>query len=142
MPPLTRWFIKTAILYLVAAILVGVMIAAQPLLPTPAFIAASQPTYLHLLTVGWITQMIFGVAYWMFPRESRHRPRGSQGLGVATYLCLNLGLLTRAALEPWRTIDAPTRADPAAWALVSAGVLQWVAALTFALNTWRRVKER
>ena len=25
-------------------------------------------TYLHLLVVGWITQIIFGVAFWLFPR--------------------------------------------------------------------------
>jgi hypothetical protein len=34
------------------------------------------PVYLHLFMIGWVTQMIFGVAYWMFPRVSKENPRG------------------------------------------------------------------
>jgi hypothetical protein len=70
MPRLTRWFVKTALVYLVAALFVWVVEAAQTVLNLPLVIATVQPTYLHLFTVGWITQMIFGVAYWMFPRAS------------------------------------------------------------------------
>jgi len=26
------------------------------------------PVYIHLLVFGWLTQLIFGVIYWMFPK--------------------------------------------------------------------------
>lgn len=68
MPVLTRWFLKAALLYLVAALITGVVLALPASSASPA-IAALTPVYFHLLMVGWVTQMIFGVAYWMFPRR-------------------------------------------------------------------------
>jgi heme/copper-type cytochrome/quinol oxidase subunit 1 len=40
------------------------------------------PAYFHLFLVGWVTQMIFGVIYWMFPIITRTRPRGNAGRGL------------------------------------------------------------
>lgn len=50
--------------------------------------------------VGWVTQMIIGVAFWMFPKYTRERPRGSEALAWITYVLLNVGLLLRAIAEP------------------------------------------
>ncbi|HLF29065.1 MAG TPA: hypothetical protein VJG32_22280 [Anaerolineae bacterium] len=77
MPSLTRLFIKTALAYFVAALLTGVVVAARPALGLPLALAALTPVYFHLRMVGWITQLIFGVGHWMFPKFSREQPRGS-----------------------------------------------------------------
>ncbi|MCA9972495.1 MAG: hypothetical protein KC425_19875, partial [Anaerolineales bacterium] len=77
MPPLTRWFIKSAIVYLAAALLLAVVLALPGSVPLPAFVRLLNPAFFHLFLVGWVTQMIFGVIYWMFPIVSRARPRGS-----------------------------------------------------------------
>jgi hypothetical protein len=45
-----------------AALFVWIVEAAQTLLNLPMVIGTLQSTYLHLFTVGWITQTIFGVA--------------------------------------------------------------------------------
>src|SRR6058998_2124739 len=58
------------------------------------------PVYFHLFMVGGVTQMIFGVAYWMFPRISKENPRGWEGLALVTYVTLNVGLIARAVVEP------------------------------------------
>ena len=58
------------------------------------------PVTIHLLVVGWVTGMIFGVAYWMFPKFSTEQPRGANGLAVASFVLLNLGLLLRVVGEP------------------------------------------
>jgi hypothetical protein len=50
-----------------------------------------------------------GIVFWMFPKWSRERPRGSEGLAVVTYALLNLGLLLRVIGEPARAVD-PNRA--------------------------------
>ena len=139
MPPLSRWYIKLAMVYFVAALAVGALQALQAPLGLPAVLAAAGPAYVHLLVVGWITQMIFGVAYWMFPKYAPEAPRGNNIVAVATLVLLNLGLLLRVVAEParaWRPDAVP------GWPLVVAAVAQWLAGVGFALNTWPRVKEK
>jgi len=139
MPPLTRWYLKTALLYFVLAMLVGLLLAARSVLALPAAVSTLGPVYFHLLMVGWVSQLIFGVVFWMFPKESAARPRGSEGLGWATYWLLNAGLLLRVIAEPWQTL-APGPVPGSSLAL--GAVLQWAAGLAFVANTWPRVKER
>jgi hypothetical protein len=125
MPPLTRWYVKLALLYFVAALAGGVWQAAGgPLWLTPVTI--------HLLVVGWITGTIFGVAYWMFPKYSKDRPRGPNGVAVATFVLLQIGIMLRVAAEPG-TIRS---------LLVVSALCQWLAAVGFVTTIWPRVKAR
>jgi cbb3-type cytochrome oxidase subunit 1 len=139
MPTLTRWFIKSALLYLMAALLLGALLALRSLLNLPPFLLLLNPAYFHLFMVGWVTQMIFGVIYWMFPIITRARPRGSEPLGWATYVLLNSGLLLRVVAEPWAGLQPGSAAG---WLLVLSAVLQWLAAVCFIVNAWPRVKEK
>jgi hypothetical protein len=86
MPPLSRWYIKAAMIYFVAALILGALQGLQGSLQLHPVVAASGPAYVHLLVVGWITQMIFGVAYWMFPKYAPPpaAPRGNDTIAVAT----------------------------------------------------------
>lgn|SRR5574341_88923 len=137
MPLLTRWHIKFALLSFVAALFLGVAQAAQAPLHLPPIFAATGPAYIHLLVVGWITQMIFGVAYWMFPRYSNASARGIDTLAVATFVLLNAGLALRIVIEPYHTLHPGAGLGP--WLTVSA-VAQWLAGIAFVVNTWPRVK--
>lgn len=62
MPPLSRACIKAALIWLVLALLVGVATAVPGTVRTSTIALAIRPTAVHMLTVGWITQLIFGVA--------------------------------------------------------------------------------
>ena len=137
MPPLTRWFIKTALAYFVAALIAGAIVAARPLLHLPPALAALAPVYVHLLMVGWITQLIFGVAHWMFPKFSKEMPRGSDRLAAAIYLLLNAGLILRVIGEPMQAFQPEAAWG---WLLAVSAVLQWLAGMGFVANTWARVK--
>ncbi len=139
MPTLSRWYIKTALLYLVAGLSAAVIAAAQGPLGLPLAWGAVRPLTLHLFTVGWITQMIFGVAVWMFPRATRERPRGRLPLAVAAYLLLNSGLMLRVIFEPLYTLRSSQLAGSL---LVISAALQWTAGISFATYVWTRVKER
>ena len=139
MPPLTRWFIRTALTYLVAALLAGLGLALGQVVALPPVFGALQPVYFHLLMVGWVTQLIFGVVVWMFPKYSSEQPRGNERLGWATYILLNAGLLLRALGEP---LIAAQPASGAGWLLAGSAVLQFLAGWAFVANTWLRVKER
>jgi len=139
MPPVTRWSVKLSLVYFLIALLVGLAQAAQQPLGLPPAVAALGPVYVHLLVVGWITQMIFGVAYWMFPRFSKDTPRGSDALALAAFVLLNGGLLLRVVAEPMHTLHP----QPGwGWALVVSAAAQWAAGIAFTLNTWPRVKEK
>jgi hypothetical protein len=104
---------------------------------SPSLGAFLWPTYLHLLVLGWLTQLIFGVAFWMFPRYSAKEPHGNEWLGWTSYLLLNAGLILRAVGEPSLALGART-----GWILVLAALLQLGAGWAFILNTWPRVKLR
>ncbi|MEW6085726.1 MAG: hypothetical protein AB1607_14130 [Chloroflexota bacterium] len=39
------------------------------------------PKYIHLPVFAWLTQQIFGVVFWLFPKYSVEKPRGSETLG-------------------------------------------------------------
>ncbi|MGW8249659.1 MAG: hypothetical protein ACWGO1_03380, partial [Anaerolineales bacterium] len=68
MPVLTRWFLKSSLLFLVLSALLGVLLAARAPLGLPGAIGAFNPLFFHLFMVGWVTQLIFGVVFWMFPK--------------------------------------------------------------------------
>ena len=139
MPLLTRWFVRTALLYFVAALALGTALLVRPLVAAAPLLSAAWPGYVHLLTVGWITQLIIGVAYWLFPRPDRARPAPPDHLGWAAYVQLNAGLLLRLAAEPVAILDP---ASDARWLLPFAGFMQLGAAICFLLLVWPRVRAR
>lgn len=137
MPILTRRFIKLAMLYLLAALLVGVILAGRSLWSLPSFLAGVGPVYFHLFMLGWVTQLIFGVVYWMFPKYSQTQPRGREGLWQAVFWLMNIGLILRVATEPMLTLNSEW-----GWVVALSAVMQWLAGILFVVNTWSRVKVR
>ncbi len=137
MPKLSRWFIKAGMFYFIFAMLLAVAGKAQVAWRFWHVLDFAQPVFYHALMVGWITQIIFGVSFWMFPRHTREQPRGSEGLGWVTFFLLNVGLLMRIIAEP-SSLAAPS----AIWnvALGISAVLQWFAAIFYVFNIWKRVK--
>ncbi len=136
MPPLTRWFIKTGLLYLVVALLAGVLVAAGGAVRLPYPFGSLNMLHIYMLMIGWLTQLIFGVANWMFPVFSREQPRGNITLGWAAYALLNAGLLLLILSELSAVLGRPMPA----WLAATAALSLFLAALCFVLNTWRRVK--
>jgi len=141
MPALTRWFIKTSFLYFALALVAGVVIGAQAVWNFSPPGADLYPTYFHLLVEGWITMLIIGVVFWMFPKYTLEQPRRSPGLGWASYILLNMGLVLRIISEP---ANAVVGTPASVWAilLVIAAALQWLGGMAFVVNSWGRVKEK
>lgn len=132
MPTVVRFFVKTSLLFLVLGMTLGMV---QSL----GAVASAFPVYWHVLTVGWLTQLIFGVAIWMLPKFSARHPRGYGWLNWLTYLALNGGLLLRVLFEPlYGGAYLPGRGA----ALAIAAALQWLAMVVFGVQAWLRVKGR
>lgn len=134
-----RYFIRTALAYLLAAFAVGGLVLVNQGLDLDDRIAALLPVFYHLLMVGWVTQLICGVALWMFPPLSREQPRGDERLAWFTYGALNSGLLLRAIFEP---LHAWLPIPWLGWPLALSALLQVLAIWAFVAAIWPRVKAR
>lgn len=136
MPTQARLLIKTALVYLAVALVLGVVRAGQ----AAGLVAGTASTLwlpqLHFLTVGWLTQLIFGVAFWLFPNPGPDKTASGRAVWVA-YGGLNAGLLLRLACEPALVSGAVQR-----WGLVVSAGLQWGASLLLVTHFWGRVRPK
>lgn len=136
-PILSRWHVKMAFLYFLTGITIGGLMMTGKWLQVPRWVWLLRQTHVHLLTFGWITQLIFGIAYWMLPRLSKYEPRGNELVNWLVFITLNLGLLMRVVVEPMHLNKASTSL---AILLTISGWLQVIAGLLFVANNWRRVR--
>ena len=140
MPPIARTFVKASFAYFLAAFLLGALMMLDRWLDFSRWLGALYASQLHLLLVGWITQLAVGVAYWIFPRflrEDNPLPRGSDALAWLVFASLNAGLLLRFVAEPLYLMS------PQTWLaalLALAGALQALAAAAFGWIIWGRIR--
>ena len=80
MPKLTIWFIRSAVSCLITSLMIGVALALSTVFQLPPIFSTLRPTFFHLFMFGWVTQLIFGVAFWLFPKFSKTQPRGNEVL--------------------------------------------------------------
>lgn len=139
MPTLSRWFIKIGMLYFVIGLSMGSVMLLQPTFDWSPRLQLLRPVYLHFLFIGWVTQIIMGVGYWMFPKYTKEKPRRNEKLGWAVLILLNVGLILRGIGEPMMIIE-PGMAY--GWMLAVASMCLLFAGWGFILNTWGRIKER
>jgi hypothetical protein len=128
-PRLVRYLIRGALICLVAALALGLV---RALIPANQWLAGAWPVYLHLLVLGWLSQLVAGVAYWMFPRVERGVPP-TDWRGWSVFFLINAGLLLRIIAEPTMMRGA--------W-LPLAALLQFLAMAIFAWSIWPRVRGR
>lgn len=137
MHTLVRSYIKTAIVFLAVGLAIGVwMIARRELRgasPAPYLVSA----HTHALFVGFIMEMILGVALWLFPRPAKDDRRYSVRAAEAAYWLLTIATAGRVAGELTRPIlDLPAMR----WAVLIAGVGQAAAILLFFYTIWSRIR--
>jgi uncharacterized integral membrane protein len=136
MPTLIRRYIKTSFVFLLVGILIGAYVTVEVNVfgrgvPWPLITA-----HVHLLLVGFMLMMVFGVATWMFPRPSREDTRYRPGLASLVYWLLMtstvvrvLGELSAAAIQ--------LRTSPFA---AVGGLGQAAAVVLFIANMWWRIR--
>lgn len=123
MPIISRFMIKCAFAWLLIALALGVAQSA-------GMWPAGRIAIFHVLTVGWLTQLIFGVAYWLFPRWSKEAPYGPKWAGWAAFLLINGGVVVR------------TIGSTAAWGETAGGITQLAGILAITAVIWPRVRKK
>lgn len=124
-----RAFIKSSLSWLALGVTLGVAIAVHP-----AWIVY-RPAHFHMNLLGFVTMMIFGVAYHVIPRFAgsplRHRT-----LAAAHWWIANAGLALMIVGFILRPSTAIAAAVPTAL-LAGGGTLSSLGAYVFGYNIWR-----
>lgn len=126
---------------MVLSLILGVINLSSNFIDIPSFFIVITPVYFHFYMVGWITQLIFGVAWWMFPIISidRKNPKGNDNMAWLLYILINIGLIIRSIAEPYRVLSTDT-----IWSvlLVISAIIQLLGGILFATILWARVKPK
>lgn len=114
-----RAFILLALFYALLGGLIGIVWQAAP-----GWLPGNVPRlHGHVMLLGFITMMIYGVGLHVLPRFSG-RSLYSERLATAQFYAANAGLWLLAA--GWLALRP--------WLVVAGGVVTWAAMLLFAVN--------
>lgn len=130
MPRLSVIGIRLALLYFLFGISAGALLLIHKAFPLHPALWALLPLHMEFLLYGWVVQLVFAVAYWIFPRFLNEPKRGNPILAGAALVLLNAAVLAlaTAALAGWPGIQLPARLAQAA------------AAVLLAASLWQRAK--
>ena len=103
------WFVRASLVWLAAAVTLGAYMAARPAA------VIYRTAHLHMALLGFVTMMIYGVAYHVLPRFMA-RPFTNRRLAGVHWWLSNVGLVLLAAGFMWRS-----HVGPRATSLLSAG---------------------
>lgn len=135
----TRVFVRTAFVNLLAGTVLFAIGLVADALGLDVRLAVLRYPAIHLLVVGWLTQLIVGVAIWLFPLSERPAAPLIPRLAWLGYGLLNAGLALRVAGEAGPAFGAT---GWPAWALAVSAVAQALAAWLFVVVLWPRARGR
>ena len=123
-------FLKASLAWLAAGVSLGLAMAIHPAW------TIYRAAHLHMNLLGFVTMMIFGVAYHVLPRFTGH-PLHSRRLATVQWWLANVGLTTFVAGFLW--LPHAMFAAPARVVVGVGGVLSAAAAYVFVYNIWRTI---
>lgn len=133
MPRLTRWYVRTAFIYLILGFTLGALLLANKGLPLHPAIWSWLPVHIEFLLMGWIAQLALGIAFWIAPRFWKPPRRGN-----VTGVYLAFGLLNGGI---WLVV-AGTALALSVWLLALGRLLELLAVIAAATSMWPRIVSR
>ncbi len=127
MSKITVAFIKAAMVYFIIAMLIGIHMS------TTGAVYPSMPVHVHFNLLGWMSMMVYGVAYHILPRFSG-RPLWNEKLSVWHFWLANIGLIGMAL--GWSLIGGPGGGA----VLYIFSLVEGVSIILFATNMFKTVK--
>jgi cbb3-type cytochrome oxidase subunit 1 len=134
---LVRRFIKTGVGFLFIGLALGLwMLVRRELMgvwPDPYLVSA----HAHLVLVGFVLFLIFGVALWLFPRAAKDDERYQPKLAEVAYWVLFVGTAGRFVTEAARAVwPAPALG----WGVVLGALLQVAGIGVYFWTMWSRIR--
>jgi cytochrome c oxidase cbb3-type subunit 1 len=127
-----RGFVRASLVWLGIGVVIGLSMVIAPMQA-----AVYRPAHMHANLLGFVSMMIFGVAYHVLPRFAG-KPLWSRRAALAHLVVANAGLAL--LVGGWLTRVQLPRAGSAA--LVAGAVASAVGAFLFIGNIWRTIGER
>ena len=133
MPPLSVFFVRSALLHLTIGFSIGALMLANKGINFSPWLWRLRGAHTELLLVGWLIQLALGVAFWIAPRFWEKPVRGNVTGARWAFGLLNLGV--------W--LVALSAFTPFPGALTLAGrILEVSAGAAFAWHLWPRIVSR
>lgn len=124
-------FLKSALISLGLGVIMGTCMALAP----GAIIY--RPAHVHLNLLGFVSMVIFGVAYHVIPRFTGHPLHNARMAGVHWYVS-NIGLLTLIG----GFFLVPHQPGPARLLLAAGALTSGAGSFLFIYNLWRTIDGR
>lgn len=121
-------FIKASLTWLALGVTLGALMAAHP------EYTIYRPAHAHMVLLGFVTMMIFGVAYHVIPRFTGHLLHNRRAAEIQWFIS-NAGLATMVTGFVIRANGAPTGTP----VLAAGGILAASGAYIFVYNMWRTI---
>ena len=125
MPPLSRLFIRAAFVSLLAGATIGALILAHKGIFIHPAMWSWLPAHIELLLIGWIVQLILGMAFWIAPRFWKRPRRGNETSAKVALLLINAGV--------WLVV-LQALSGGAIWLLHAGRLLELGAVIAFSLH--------
>jgi heme/copper-type cytochrome/quinol oxidase subunit 1 len=129
MPRLSRWFIRSALVYLALGFTLGALMLSNKGAPLSPLLWQLLPAHIECLVVGWTVQLMMGVAFWILPRFQGQR--GNETPAWVAFCLLNLGALL-AGFGPTLALSG--------WVMTAGRAAEAAAVAAFAVHAWPRIK--
>lgn len=131
MPFLSILIIRTALIYLLIGFTLGGLLLAHKAIPIYPQIWRLLPVHIEMLLMGWMVQLVIGVAFWMLPRLNTAPIRGNESVVQVSFFCLNWGILC-VCLQAF--------SDKTFALGIMGRILEFIAILLFAVHAWPRIR--
>jgi cbb3-type cytochrome oxidase subunit 1 len=125
---LVRAFIKASVTWLALGVMVGVAMGIHPTW------TVYRTAHMHIMLLGFVAMMIFGVAYHVIPRFAGH-PLHDRRAALAHWWLANTGLTAMVI----GFVGRANAASGATAAISAGGVLSGIGAYVFAYLVWQTI---
>ncbi len=94
MPRVSAWFVRASLCHLVGGFTIGALLLAEKGVPFATGLWTLRPAHVEVLLVGWMVQLVMGVAVWIFPRFAiRRAPQRSVVTAWVAFALLNVSVM-------------------------------------------------
>lgn len=132
-PTVSVWCVRMSLIALLLGMTIGAVILGAKGVGSAGTVMFLLPAHIELVLVGWMLQLVMGVAQWILPRfGARGLARGNQWAWLA-FAAINLGVLCVVAAVPARGVAAQILR----W---GGKVLETAAVGAFLASVWSRVR--